>query len=139
MALIVSPKGFHVIHFDPMKSWPPSQNPFLDQTVYDWGGEAAGPGQPVASDTFTNEIAASLAGVVGDPDLQTAVNQPLQGPESAPPFIPAEFQNFDYVAFHDPGDDPNVAGLDWLTWYVFFDWTGSSWTLVGMSVDGWAP
>ncbi len=63
---IVSPKGFHVIHFDPMKSWPPSQNPFLDQTVYDWGGEAAGPGQPVASDTFTNEIAASLAGVVGD-------------------------------------------------------------------------
>ena len=136
---VVGPKGFNVIHFDAIKTWPPSQNPFLDQTVYDWGGEATGPGQPVASDTFANQVGASFAGVVGDQDLQTATNQPLQGPEAAPPFIPTQFQNFDYIAFHDPGDDPSVDGLDWTTWYVYFDWTGSSWVLVGMSLDAWAP
>lgn len=136
---IVSPKGFHVVHFDPMKTWPPGQNPFTDPTIYDWGGEATGPGEPVASDTFAGEVGASFAGVVGDQDLQTAVDQPLQGAESAPPFLPVEFQNFHYIAYHDPGDDPNVDGLDWLTWYVFFDWTGSGWGVVGMSVDGWAP
>lgn len=136
---IVGPKGFTVIHFDAPKHWPPGQNPFLDQTVLGWGGEALEQGEYVANETFADQIGPSFAGVAADPDLQVATDQPLQGPEAAPPYLPVPFQNLHYLAFHDPGDDPSYDGLDWTTWYVHFEPLGGGWVVVGMSLDRWAP
>jgi len=134
---VVGPKGLTVVHFDPPKWWPPNTNPFADPTVYQWGGEAAGPA--AFSDTFANEVGTSLDGVLNDPDLQIGVDMPKQGPEAAPPFIPTAFQNFHYLAAFDPEDDSSYDGLDWTTWYVFFDWTPQGWRIVGLSIDSWAP
>lgn len=136
---IVGPKGFTVIHFDTPKHWPPGQNPFLDQTVLGWGGEALEQGEHVANETFADQIGPSFAGVAADPDLQVAADQPLQGPEAAPPYLPVPFQNLHYLAYHDPGDDPSYDGLDWTTWYVHFEPLGGGWVVVGMSLDRWAP
>lgn len=134
---LVGPHGLSVVHFDPLKWWPPNTDPFADPTVYPWGGEAAGPA--AFSATFSAQVGVSLDGVLNDPDLTVGVDTPMQGPEAAPPFIPLPFQNFHYLAAFDPADDPNNGGLDWLTWYVFFDWTPQGWRIAALSVDGWAP
>jgi hypothetical protein len=136
---IVGPKGLTVIHFDTPKHWPPGQNPFLDPTVFGWGGEALEAGEFVANETFADQIGPSFAGVAADPDVQLAIDQPLQGPESAPPYLPVPFQSLHYLAFHDPGDDASYDGLDWTTWYLHFEPVGGGWAIVGMSVDRWAP
>ena len=55
-----------------------------------------------------------------DPGSTWALEETFDGDPSAPSqdLLP---RNFDYVAVHDPGDDPQYAGLDWVTWYVYFD------------------
>jgi hypothetical protein len=53
--------------------------------------------------------------------------------------MPIEFQNFHFLAVHDPGDNPDFGGLDWTTWYVYFDLTGAGWKVAGMSTDSYAP
>lgn len=57
-------------------------------------------------------------------------------PEAA---IPVPFQNFHFVSFFDPGDDPNLAGLDWWTWLVFFDIEDGDAVIAGMAPAAWAP
>ena len=136
---LVGPKSLTVVHFYAPKHWPPGQNPFLDPTVYGWGGEAAGPGVDVANETFADQVGQSFASVAGDTDTQVAVDQPVQGPEAAPPYLPVPFQNLHYLAFHDPGDDPANDGLDWATWYFHFEPVVGRWLIVGISIDRWAP
>lgn len=134
---IVSSNGLSVIHFDPLKYWPSNVDPFSDPAVYPWGGEAAGPA--MVSDTFANQIGLGLDGVLNDVDLVVTTDAPQQGPEAAPPFIPVPFQNFHYLAAFDPADAVANSGLDWETWYVFFDWTPQGFRVVGLSTDSWAP
>lgn len=143
---VVSPYGLTVEHFDattPPKYWPANQNPFTDGTVYQWSTEAGGPNS--VQDTFYNQVGTLwLDNVLNDTQYQVptgpVADQVQQGQEAAPPWTPAIFTNLHYLSVFDPGDDPNVGGLDWRTVYAYFDWTpGNGWRLRGLSFDSWAP
>ncbi|MEX1043699.1 MAG: hypothetical protein WD020_03585, partial [Acidimicrobiia bacterium] len=96
-------------------------------------------------DTFTNMIGtlwldSTLNDAQGLSPVGPLVDQTQQGAEAAPPWTPSIFTNLHYLSVHDPGDDPQVSGLDWRTVYAYFDWTpGNGWRLRGLSFDSWAP
>lgn len=143
---LVSPFGLTVEHFEaaqPVKHWPANQNPFSDGTVHPWATEAGGDNS--FQDTFANAVGAVwLDATLNDTQGQSVVgplaDQTQQGAEAAPPWSPSIFTNLHYLSVHDPGDDPQVNGLDWRTVYAYFDWTpGNGWRLRGLSFDSWAP
>lgn len=75
-------------------------------------------------------------------DAETLLDEVLLGgggpfpPEAA---IPVPFQNFHFVSFFDPGDDPDFDGLDWWTWLVFFDVEDGEVVIAGMAPAAWIP
>lgn len=126
-------KGLTVIHFQSKHHWTINDEPTADDTLYEWSFEAGEPPWPRA--TFNDQIGAGFLAAWEDEDRTIHVDEPISGPEAAPPFIPTEFQNFHYLAVHDPGDQ----NLDWVTWYVFFDLEPGGWKIAGLSVDSYAP
>ncbi len=105
--------------------------------MYEWSGEAGEPPWPRA--TFNDQVGAGFLDAWEDEDRVIQVDEPISGPEAAPPFIPTEFQNFHYLAVHDPGDQAGGEGLDWITWYVYFDLTPQGWRIAALSVDSYSP
>ena len=113
-----------------------------DETNYLWGSEGCG-FDPECSPrtTFAEHIAQGFLGAWNDDDRVIAIDTPIgNGNATIPEFVvPPHFRNFHYVAVHDPGDDPKYEGLDWVTWYVYFDVVDGEPLVVGMSYDTWAP
>jgi hypothetical protein len=94
--------------------------------------------------TFAQAVGDTYLSVYDDlpNDAQTLLDDVLIGgggpfpPEAA---IPVPFQNFHFVSFFDPGDDPDFGGLDWWTWLVFFDIEDGQAVIAGMAPAAWAP
>lgn len=94
--------------------------------------------------TFVEAVGDTYLSVFDDllVDAETLLDGVLLGgggpfpPEAA---IPVPFQNFHFVSFFDPGDNPDFAGLDWWTWLVFFDIEDGDAVIAGMAPAAWAP
>ena len=91
--------------------------------------------------TFAEAITDSFVSAYDDPDTTTTVNEPIVGGNGrlAEDAIPFELQSFNYAGVHDPGDNPDFDGLDWITWYVSIDYEAGVPIIVGLTVDMWAP
>lgn len=138
----VGPKGLSVVHFDETKRWSRDDDPMNDPIVYLWGSTGCGIDPECAPQaTFAEQIAGGFLSAWNDDDRVVAVDTPIAGGNGTPAefVIPTPFRNFHYVAVHDPGDDPQYAGIDWVTWYVYFDVIDGLPVVAGLSVDMWAP
>jgi predicted small lipoprotein YifL len=112
----------------------------VDDTSYQWGSAAADPDE-IPARTFAEAVAESFVAAYGDTDTVMTINRPIAGGngrlrEAA---IPVEFQSFNYVGIHDPGDNPEYDGLDWVTWYVSIDYEDGTPVVVGLTIDAWSP
>lgn len=138
----VGPKGLSVVHFDATKHWTRDDDPMNDPIVYFWGSTGCGTDPGCAPQaTFADQIAAGFLSAWNDGDGVVAVDTPIAGGNGTLPdfVIPTPFENFHYLAVHDPGDDPQYGGLDWVTWYAYFDFVDGLPLVAAFSVDMWAP
>ncbi|MDF1595611.1 MAG: hypothetical protein P1T08_05900 [Acidimicrobiia bacterium] len=138
----VGAKGLTITHFDLPKHFTLNDDPMSDQTIYLWGNPGCGPDPDCAFQaTFANQIADSFLSAWDDEDRRIEIDTPIAGGNGTLPeaVVPVLFRNFHFVAVHDPGDDPAYGGLDWITWYVYFDVVDGLPVVAGMSVDMWAP
>ena len=100
-----------------------------------------GPLDEIPARTFAEAIADSFLSAYDDADTATTVNEAIAGGNGRLPShaIPFELQSFNYIGVHDPGDDPQYSGLDWVTWYVSIDYEDGAPVVVGLTIDQWAP
>jgi hypothetical protein len=142
---VASRRGLYVSHHaDPVRFASDELATILtDPTTYRWPSNALAPDQldEIPARTFSEAIADSFLSAFDDPDTQRTVNEPIAGgngrlPEAAIPFT---LQSFNYIGVHDPGDNPEFGGLDWVTWYVSIDHEDGAPVIVGLTVDMWAP
>lgn len=112
-----------------------------DPTTYAWGGPACTVDECPMDLTLREAILDPVAETWSDSDRVTALNEPIPGPNGAlaERVIPPEMIGFSYLALHDPGDDPAVGGLDWVTWYVFLTFSDGDLVIAGFTLDAWAP
>ncbi len=80
-------------------------------------------------------------GAYDDPDVQFAVDTLLRGGSTLLPsaVIPTQLVNFHYIAVHDPEDTPAFGGLDWVTWYVHYEYRRGVVSIVGLTREIWTP
>lgn len=90
---------------------------------------------------FSEEVGASFVSAATDADTELILNTLRPGPGGAPAaaIIPTQFENLNFIAVHDPGDDPDADGLDWMTWYVFIETDSDGPHVVGLLLDQWQP
>ena len=108
-----------------------------------WGGSSCG-GGACPEETFADAVGLPFLSTWEDLGADATLEvdgYPLGGNGPFPPetAIPTPFRNFHWVAVHDPGDDPDFGGLDWMTWFVFLEPEGSSYRVVGLTSAAWSP
>ncbi len=142
---VVSHRGLYVSHHaDPVRFAPEDLATILrSPATYRWPSNALSPDDidEIPARTFAEAIADSFVSAYDDADTVLTTNEPILGgngrlPEYA---IPFELESFNYVGVHDPGDNPDYGGLDWITWYVSIDYEDLAPVIVGLTVDMWAP
>jgi len=142
---VTSRRGLYVSHHaDPVRFAPEDLATILtDSTAYRWPSNALGPDEidEIPARTFAAAIADSFLSAYDDIDTLLTVNEPIMGGNGrlAEDAIPYELKSFNYVGVHDPGDNPDYGGLDWITWYVSIDYEDDLPVIVGLTVDMWAP
>ena len=139
---VVGWRGLFVAHFSPVVRFKADQLAGLlsSPTLYEWGSQGCSPSE-CPERTFSEAVAESFVGAWEDTDKIVTFDEKIPGPGGLGDagIIPQEFANYHYVAVHDPGDDPQYEGLDWVTWYVYLDYSEARPVVVGMSVDSWGP
>jgi len=110
-----------------------------DTKVRSWTGPACS--DPCVSATFADHVAVPFVSAHDDTDSVVTVDDLATGPSNRIPesVIRPELAGFHHVTVFDPGDDPSVDGLDWVTWYVYLDREPGGWKVVALSNDVWAP
>ncbi len=144
---VVSQRGLYVSHnADPVRwEYEDLDTILTDATTYKWPSNAIGVDDPefaqIPGRTFAAAVADSFLSAYDDPDTIMTINDPIEAGNSrlAADAIPFEFTSFNYVGIHDPGDNPDYDGLDWVTWYVSIDYEDGRPVIVGLTVDMWAP
>jgi spore germination protein GerM len=144
---LTSRRGLYVSHHaDPVRfSSSDLADILTDPTTYQWPSNAISPDDPefdqIPGRTFAAAVADSFVSGYDDADTVTTTNEPIAGGNGRLPdhAIPFTLQSFNYVGVHDPGDDPQYGGLDWVTWYVSVDYEAGSPVIVGLTIDAWAP
>ncbi|MCP3973959.1 MAG: SH3 domain-containing protein [bacterium] len=138
-------RGLYVSHHgDPIRFDPEDLATILtDPTTYHWPSNAVAPEDidEIPARTFAEAIADSFLSAYADDDTVTTVNEPNAGGNGriSEEAIPFPFRSFNYIGVHDPGDNPEYGGLDWVTWYVSVDYEDGAPVIVGMTIDQWAP
>lgn len=144
---VVSRRGLYVSHHDsPRRFRASTLNTILtDPATYYWASGGASAAELESSGapgrTFVEAVADSFVGAYGDSDVVKTFDQPISGGNGRldDAAIPFELGAFNYVGVHDPGDDPGLDGLDWVTWYVSIDYENGSPVIVGLTIDQWSP
>ncbi|MBT8197058.1 MAG: hypothetical protein KJO84_01015, partial [Acidimicrobiia bacterium] len=105
-----------------------------------WGSNAADISE-VPERTFTEAVGDPFIGIYTDDDRQVAYDQVIPGGNgNLPEFIvPDDLKAAHFVAFKDPGDNPDFGGLDWYAWYVYVVYEDGEPKVLAMSNDAWAP
>ena len=137
---VTGTRGLIVSHFDPPRRFKPAELATLltSTTEYGWGSSACSP-EECGTSTFTDTFADQYIQAYDDPDRQIVFDEIIGGGNMMINPIPAKFTGVHYVAFYDPGDDPDFGGLDWSTWYVYVTLRDGEPVIVGLSTDEWAP
>jgi hypothetical protein len=137
---VTGQRGLIVSHFDPPRRFKPADLATLltSTTEYGWGSSACSP-EECGTSTFTDTFADQYIQAYDDPDRQTVFDEIIGGGNMMINPIPAKFTGVHYVAFYDPGDNPDFGGLDWSTWYVYVTLRDGEPVIVGLSTDEWAP
>lgn len=117
-----------------------------DPTTYKWPSNALDVNDPeqaaeLPDRTFAEAVTDKFLSAYDDADTQLTRNEPITGGNGRLPewAIPFELQGFNYVGVHDPGDDPQYGGLDWVTWYVSIDYENGAPRIVALTLDEWSP
>jgi hypothetical protein len=133
-------RGLIVSHFDPPRRFKPAELATLltSTTEYGWGSSGCSP-EECGTSTFTETFADPYIQAYDDADRETVFDEIIGGGNMMINPIPAKFIGLHYVAFYDPGDNPEYGGLDWSTWYVYFTRHFGEPVIVGLSTDEWAP
>jgi hypothetical protein len=141
----VSTRGLFVVYHDTQLRRG-NQNALNDvmtsSTTYDWTTPGCDDG--CVEDTFAGAIGIPFLSAWEDlsGDASLALDEILLGgngpfpPEAA---IPTQFQNFHRVVVHDPGDDPELGGIDWQSWFAYYDYEAGEAVIVGLSRAAWGP
>ena len=141
----VSARGLFVVyHDDQLRRWKPNtlDTVMTDETLHDWS--TPGCDDQCVSDTFAGAIGLPFVSAwedVGGDALLNLDDILLGGNGPFPPevAIPTQFENFHWVVIHDPGDDPELGGIDWQSWFVYYDYEGGEAKIVGLSRAAWGP
>ncbi len=144
---VTSQRGLYVSHHgDPIRFSTSELSTILtDPATYKWPSNALSQDDPefqqIPGKTFAEAIADSFVSAYDDTDTMTTINEPIEAGNGrlAEYAIPFEFESFNYVGVHDPGDNPDYGGLDWVTWYVSIDYENGAPVIVGLTIDTWSP
>lgn len=134
----VSWRGLFVIHFDDnLRRWTPDELGGLHQDATDlkWSNTGAAANESEATvGTWKEVIADKFLADYLDEDVVIEVGGLPLGPNAVLPgsAISSALTNFPWVAVHDPGDNEELAGLDWSTWFVFMEMEESGPKVVGL-------
>ena len=122
--------------------WKPSEvsgllaaNPMV---MWDYQGASA---DDVGPKPFNDLITSSFVNTYRDPDVAFEVRGLPLGSGSVIPSaaVSTAFENFVWVSMHDPGDDTQWEGWDWITWFVYFELDGEIPKVVGVQPQTWGP
>ena len=120
--------------------WKPSEVPRLHagNPSVNWEWDAV-TFEEVGPTPFHTVITDSFLGAYYDPDVQFEVRgMPLGGGAViASAAVSPAFENFVWVSVHDPGDNPEFEGLDWITWFVYLELDGTIPKVVGVQRQMW--
>ena len=123
--------------------WKPSHIAGLvtDQTRLRWNFVAATWEDTGLIHTFADVVSRPFLADYYDPDTVFTVGGLPLGPGaiSAAVAVSTAFQNFAWVAVHDPMDDPEFGGMDWDTWLVYLELDGTLPKVVGLQRHHWEP
>ncbi len=137
---ITSWRGLHLGQLGDVDKIRSSEVPNLltDPTALYWGQCQEG---ECNAGTFAEQVGDAYLSTIYDDGVRVLTNTLIPGPNGAASetIIPEEFQNFHFIAIHDPGDNPDFDGLDWMTWYVFIELTPDGPQVVGLLLDQWQP
>jgi hypothetical protein len=143
---VVSWRGLYVSHHDAPVRFGDLGVLLTDPTTYKWPSNAFDVNDPdfaadAPSRTFADEIAARFVSAYDDPDVVLTFNEPIEAGNGrvAADAIPNQLSGFNYVGVYDPGDVPDFGGLDWIVWYVSFDYSDGEPVVVGLTLDQWSP
>lgn len=140
----VSARGLFVVyHDDELRRWKQNELDDLmtDPSTYSWSTPGC---THCVDDTFAGAVGLPFVDAWEDldgdallslDDILLGGNGPFP-PEAA---IPIQFENFHWVVIHDPGDDPELDGLDWQSWFVYYDYEDGEARIVGLSRAAWGP
>ena len=144
LAEAVSWRGLYVVYYDDnLRWWKPHQLGELlaDDTKLAWASPGASAEELGPTASFREQIADQFLEDYHEPDAQLQpggipIGSGGPGPGAA---ISTPFANFVWVAIHDPGDNPEWAGLDWSTWFVFMELDGTLPKVAGLQIQTWGP
>ena len=72
--------------------------------------------------------------LIGNWVLETDVSD-----DAATAISAIQFKNFHWLVIYDPGDETEFEGLDWQTWFVYYDYEDGEARIVGLSPATWSP
>ncbi|MBT8213624.1 MAG: hypothetical protein KJP12_00240, partial [Acidimicrobiia bacterium] len=139
---ITSSRGLVIDYFGFRHRFSPAEVADLTRSTATrkWGSNAADISE-VPERTFTEAVGDPFIGIYTDDDRQVAYDQVIPGGNgNLPEFIvPDDLKAAHFVAFKDPGDNPDFGGLDWYAWYVYVVYEDGEPKVLAMSNDAWAP
>lgn len=141
---LVSSTGLWISHHAPLVHYDRDELDGVldDPATRQWGSNALEPGSPeIPRRTFRRAIANSYVDAWRDGDNEVVAMRTIEGPNGRPGAhaIPVEFRGLPYVTIHDPGDEDEYGGLDWVQWIVSLTWEDGAIKVVGLTKDEWAP
>jgi spore germination protein GerM len=145
---VTSSRGLYVSHHARPVRFTPDQlrTVLTDETTYKWPSNAIDVNDPsqaqeIPDQTFAQAIGDSFVSVWDDPDRIVAIDEPLGGGNGrlSQDAVWPMLQGFHYLSVHDPGDNPDYGGLDWISWHVSIDYEDGQPVVVGLTLDRWAP
>ncbi len=145
---VASARGLYISHHGaPVRFGPDKLAAVLtDETSYKWPSNALDVNDPdqaaeIRAQTFAVAIGDSFVSAWNDPDRMVAWDKPLAGGNGrlSSYAIPAKLSGFHYLSVHDPGDNPEYEGLDWISWHVSIDYENGTPVVVGLTLDQWSP
>lgn len=141
----VSGRGLFVVYHDSqLRRWTQDQLGSLmtSGTNYNWSSPGCDDG--CVSDTFAGAVGLPFLSVWEDLETDAVLDLDFillggNGPFPDEAAIPTQFKNFHWLVAYDPGDDPELDGIDWQTWFIYYDYEDGEARIVGLSRAAWGP
>ena len=141
----VSQRGLFVVYYDTnLRRWTQNEleTVMSDGTIYSWSSPGCEPG--CVDDTFADAVGLQFYDVYEDISVDAILDLDdilLGGNGPFPPAaaIPIQFKNLHWLVIYDPGDETELEGLDWQTWFVYYDYEAGEARIVGLNPAAWSP